>query len=243
MKGFEKFESAIAQAGSKILSPILRSNHAELEEVIGNHLFDDEGSITLSRQPSSDEKFYGMLLSGFSEIASSYESLQDIEIYVTRFPFSNSRVSKARYLRFVVEAYLHEVYILQQRLSSYLKTVQRQYRKHKNSEKIKDITEGLGNLVTKPLEGITRVRGTHVHQSRYTNRKLDKLKAIELVLSIEVDNLLMSFYEIEYRKTRKEWKTTIKVANENIRDLLDNYFDVLYSVVFTEQGDLQYPNK
>jgi hypothetical protein len=70
-------------------------------------------ALTRSEQIGMD------LFAGFNEISHSYDTLLDIEVYVARFPYANTRITRSGHLRFIIEAYLHESYTLGERLKTY----------------------------------------------------------------------------------------------------------------------------
>jgi len=70
-------------------------------------------ALTRSEQIGMD------LFAGFNEISHSYDTLLDIEVYVARFPYANTRITRSGHLRFIIEAYLHESYTLVERLNDY----------------------------------------------------------------------------------------------------------------------------
>jgi hypothetical protein len=63
------------------------------------------------------------------EIIAAVEMLQDLPLYIRRFPFGKAHISKLRYLRHHVEFYFHQVYVLEQRLTTYLRFVEKSYNK------------------------------------------------------------------------------------------------------------------
>ena len=70
-----------------------------------------------------------------------------------RFPYSNTRVSKTRYLVYHMENYLNEVYILEQRLKSYFTIVGRLYRKDRRHQDIRKSIEDFYFISPKHSKG------------------------------------------------------------------------------------------
>ncbi len=129
MKGLERFQRAYLRVGAKDFARWLKSkeNSRLLSEEIRKHLF-DLGPPTPPRPPSSltgREAFIKKLSIGFQEIVTSRDALQDIEYYISRFPYRTKRILKHRYLQFHMEAFFHEIYILDLRLVNYLTLVER----------------------------------------------------------------------------------------------------------------------
>jgi hypothetical protein len=181
-------------------------------------------------------------LAGFREIHNSYYSLLDIEVYIGRFPYGKTSVSKTRYLAYHMENYLNEVYILKERLNFYCTTVGRMYRNDQTLKNVKETMKTLSDCVQKVLKGTTDARGTHVHKNRFTDEDLDRLSSLELANHGPNDiPILKIMYESHYKKTRKKYSLAIKQSNKEIKDLLDGCFEVLYGVVADENRQIRYP--
>jgi hypothetical protein len=183
---------------------------------------------------------------GFLEIANSLETLEDIAFYVGRFPFQKTRITPERYLRFHVEAWLAEVYILQERLTSYLKVVERQHKKDPHLPAIRGSVQDLEEFLRKTLKGVIDVRRQHVHIVRFSDEDIDRLSYMEAMTHGPDDGfsrLMRLLHHNEHRKVKKTWKDRVVTNNKAIRDLLDIFFDALFPVVFDEKTRaLKYPN-
>ena len=183
---------------------------------------------------------------GFLEIANSLETLEDIAFYVGRFPFQKTRITPERYLRFHVEAWLAEVYILQERLTSYLRVVERQHKKDQHLPAIRGSVQDLEEFLMKTLKGVIDVRRQHVHIVRFGDEDIDRLSYMEAMTHGPDDGfsrIMRLLHHNEPRKVKKTWKDRVVTNNKAIRELLDIFFDALFSVVFDEKTRaLKYPN-
>ena len=184
---------------------------------------------------------------GFREIANSYYCLLDIEIYIGRFPYNKTGISKTRHLSYHMENYLNEIYILRERLNAYLKKIGRLYKGDPSHETILKKIEPLFALVNKSLKDIIDTRCSHVHKIRFHSEDLDRLSSLELLstlLSTHGNNeltFIKNFFNLEYRTIRRKFKIVIKNNNKQIKILLDACFDVLYEIVTDQQGNIKYP--
>jgi hypothetical protein len=94
MDEWSKLQDALIAKLSAIFDSILKTHKAELSEVFGNDLPGDPGPRAISRIPTEREQFLRRLFDGFLEIHSAIEILQDIELYIARFPYPRTRVTK-----------------------------------------------------------------------------------------------------------------------------------------------------
>ena len=246
MKGFEKFQYAMLEAATLIIQPLTEAENKEAGQALWNHLFDLDGPRETPTKPTSRALYFGKVFKAFLEITHSLETLEDIEFYVGRFPFQNTRISRDRYLQFHIETYFSELYLLQQRLNHYVVLVERQYRRDPRIPEIRAKCKNLPVLAAKALEGPLRVRHSHVHEARVTDRGIDRLKSIGL-LTQSKDSALSSYMRIQYRvvhsDVKKKWKKSLVKSNEDVQKVLDVFFEHFFSVIFDESGALKYPSR
>ncbi|MEZ4087128.1 MAG: hypothetical protein R3B71_02195 [Candidatus Gracilibacteria bacterium] len=130
------------------------------------------------------------------------------------------------------------------RLLTYLKVIRRAYKKSSRSEKIKDVTEHLEGFVKDMFRGYNYVRGSHVHQLRYSDPDLDRLSLFDTLTNSENEDFvhLMEFgYKLAFRDIRKKWKKRIEKDSMDLLKGLDIYFDSLYKLL-TKKGEFIFPS-
>jgi hypothetical protein len=243
MTGFHKYSEIFIHRAKELLEKEDLKNNPEYHEVLKNHLFGLKGPKQLDRKLTPSDVFFSKLATGFREIYDSYYSLLDIEVYIRRFPYPNTKVSKTRYLAYHMENYLNEVYMLKERLISYCTVVGRLYRNDHTLRDPKKAMKDLSGIVQKSLKAITDTRGTHVHSARLTDEDLDRLSSLGLINRAPNEiPLLKTVYESAFRNTRKKYGVAIKRNNEEIRKILNAYFEVIYAIVADEKGDVRYPH-
>lgn len=217
MEGFDKFQHGILETLKGYIVPLMEGDQrVDFGRAMKNHLLDLDGPKEVKGKLTGRETFVYKLFYGYTEIASSLDTLDDIAVFIGRFPFKGTRITKERYLQFHVECYLAEIYLLQQRLESYLTLLERQYKGDSKLARFKD-------------NDIDRLRGIGL----LARSGKDKLA-----------NAMHFFYQIEHAKIRKRWKDQISGNNEAVRKLLNVYFDALYAVVFDPKTNtLHYPHR
>ena len=245
MGAFDDFNLLIIEVAQKTLEPMIlpildKKRNLELENVVHNQMYGIDGPTSLSRNPSNEEKYVGKIWSGFIEIYESFERLQDTEIYLRRFPLSKTSVTKEKYLRFHIEAYLHEIYIFKERLKSYLTVIQRQYKNTEYEEAIKETLEIAKRKITDGMSNIIKIRDKHVHQFRFTDKRLERLSLLEFSYK-NLGEDYKYLYDLSYRETKKYWLGVIRRNKEHIAILLDRYFYIIKPVIFDKKGKLRYP--
>jgi len=249
MPGLEKFQSALITIALKVTEPRSEEEWKKFTEVVKNNILDLGGPTVFRSGLSQNELFLRKMTWGFFEITGSYERLLDIETYITKFPFRKSRVTKTRYLRFIFEAYLQEIYILRERLISFLTIIARSFRKTSRNEHVNKVSTMLSKMVIKSFDKIIAIRGFHVHSYRYSEKDFDILNSLEVMTNLEPDvdtkltGLLKSYYEISHRTVRKKSHQRIKENNAVVRKILDAFFESLFMVLFDRDGNVIFPNK
>jgi hypothetical protein len=196
------------------------------------------GPTVVSKKPSIRDKFIAnKIFRPMSEILTSIWLIENIAIYVRTFPHKRQNVSHLSYLRYHVENYLNEIYILQTRLISYLNTLEKAYRKSEQGPKISEIIEPLCTFVCDSLKSYNQARSSHVYVARFSDKEIDRLSALDL-LSIGDDdfaNLMKNIFLSSYRAARKKWADKIQKDSIDINKLLDVYFEVLTKVLFRDE--------
>lgn len=177
---------------------------------------------------------------GFMEISRTVEMLKDVEIYIRRSPFAKSGIPRGRRLLFVIHAYLNELYILRERLVAYATTLERLYRKGPRAMAVSDAAKKARELAREGFASISSIRGSHVHERRFTDDKLEHFLTTELIMthseSPELGPKDRRYMEWEYKQVKGEWTKGAKAVNRVVGHLLDAYAALLYSCLFDMDG-------
>jgi len=193
----------------------------------------------LSRNINIRNKYISDIHSCFVEIQYSMLTLKDTEYYINCYSYKSKKLSRTRSLRYHIENYMQELFILRERLLLYLKKIDRFYRKDHKYADITKRTKHVSYYVEKSFEIITPVRGTHVHQRRIYCPEIVRLEYYDVLATIRKDYIKK--HNQEYKKVRRQWVKRIKVLNEAISKLMDNYFYHLKKIIFLPDGSLNYP--
>ncbi len=230
-----------------ILPSMTGKEKAAFGRVMKNYLLDLDGPKVLDSKHTGREIHLRKLFYGFTEIAGSLDTLDDIELFVGRFPFSGTRVTKERYLQFHVECHLAELYLLRERLDIYLTLLEKQYKKDSRLTKIRKVCDVLRDVIAKSLDGVLRTRHTHIHQTRFRDEDINRLQSIGLLArsgNDKLTNAMRMYFQMEHSRIRKKWKIQIATNNKAVRALLDTFFETIYPLVFDETTHaLAYPSR
>lgn len=129
MDEFNKYLNTIIRASMKSARSAQKRYSEEYNQAFVNHILNLDGPTALKRNLSNKDVVISKLFYGFNEIHKSYERLKEHEVYVGRFPYSGTEISKVSHLNYNIENYLGEFYILKERIKKYLATVGRIYKR------------------------------------------------------------------------------------------------------------------
>lgn len=247
LKGFDDFEQCIHAAMEETLRPLIERGSEPLGRAIRNHVLDLPGPTELNISRTGRQMHVGKVFDGYFEIVRSVDTLKLIESYVSKFPARNASISRERHLQFFYESYLHEIYVLQQRLLRYLRTIERQYRSDSRLPEIRTWCKKVFVLVQDSLRSIVKVRGSHVHEIRAYDKGIDRLVSLGLLADPQSDSTfhraVKVLFQEECRKVQKEWKARMVNSNGTLQQLLDAYFKVLRRLIFEKDGSPKYPSR
>jgi hypothetical protein len=193
---------------------------------------------------SAEEKHVMRLFWVFTEIHGCVERLKDCEIYVHRFPFGRSRVTRPAYLQFVVEGHLHEIYLLRERLEILAKTVARLFKRDKSAKQIAKVADILVKFVTQSLSGFTNVRGAHVHQWRYTHQDIERLNLIATLRKAKrspFSRPLLPLERIAIEETHARLRKQAKTWNQRVSHVMEKFFKHLNPVILDGNKEMKLP--
>lgn len=206
----------------------------ELGAVTKNVIFQTDGPKVVGKKPSRKDIFIAnKIFRPMSEILKSMESIENIAVYINIFPHKKQGISPLSYLQYHVENYLNEIYIIENRLMSYLKVLEKSYSKSDQGIEVSRIIKPIYSIVSNAFKTYRVIRGSHVHELRFSNQELDRLSTLELLSKSNDDfgQLIKQIFDRAYRKTRKNWSDKIQKDSQAIKELLDLYFGQLTKAI------------
>jgi hypothetical protein len=235
---FDRFQEVLVNEAGLLLEANREQILPVLEYSLGlalNHTgdLDEPDDVDFSPEHTAVRQLY----LEFEEIAASLDSLRNIEIYVRRSPYSDLGIDRVVYLRYHVENYLQELYVLKCRIDAFLTRIARLYKLHADGQKIKRAGTAIRRHLDETLSGLVKTRGSHVHRRRYDDSEISNVSLFNL---LGKDNPLMGrLGEVEYRRVRGEKRRWMSRTNESLRIALDAYFAILYADLVDGDGRLR----
>jgi hypothetical protein len=238
--GFAAFRRAVSKEAVAYVRRDVDFDAPDFKEVMNNHILGLPGPKSLSRNLTRDQEYFRAIRKIYQEVEYSFDSIRDLEVYLQEFPFTGADVTRSRYLRRTIETYFSEVYILNQRLLSFLPVLRKKFKYHPEAAKLKKAIQSLELIVKDVFRPTVDVRGSHVHEVRYIDDDLDRLDTLELLLFGGDDLQITALYEAHYQKLCTSWGKVIRDSSRTYGQLLDHYFDALAPYLLNN-GDLAYP--
>jgi hypothetical protein len=247
LKGLEKFQTALANDLLRDMLGWLRSKTRAklLIDEVHKHIF-DLGPPTPPGRRTGRRNYHQLLTYHIADIQATLDTMKDVEFYMSRFPYSPAKVAKHRHLQFHGEAFLNELYILQERLLNLLTFIERQHRRDPRLDQIKTTRGVLNNWVIESMMRGIAMRGSHVHKWRMSDNRIDRLVGISLYMNMpsrKIQKAFKTYYESEYRKIRKELRGWVASGIDEAQKLVDTYSDEVFKLLFDSSGKLIYPSR
>jgi hypothetical protein len=140
----------------------------------------------------------------------------------------------------VVELHLHELYILQQRLLSWLKQLQRAYRYDERAAQVSQVVTDLTADVSTTLGILASVRGSHVHKERYDHADVARLRLIDLLSlsnDAEMKKAMRLLRRVAVQESHARLKEQAREWNSIVSGLLERLFGSLSAVIVCTTGN------
>ena len=241
-----KYHEMILSVTRGIMAPMIEEDNEESQNVMMNSILGLEGPKSMERNTSPHEYFIAnKLFRPMSEIIYALEAIENIAVYARSFPYKRQGISRATYLKYHVENYLNELYLLKNRLIAYLKLIGKSYKKSEISKHVAKTISPLYTVVSKTLKGYIQVRGTHVHEHRYSDDDFDRLSKLELLSRAgnkdKFGEIMTHLSNNAYSEIRKKWVGKINDDLKGVHNLFEFYFENLLLAI-SKDGVLIFPN-
>lgn len=240
----ERFSGIVLKATSVFTQPLLDKPSKEFGEAILNKILDHEGPKSIQRNPSREEFFVvNKLLIPLIEIRDSFKAIENIPIYARSFPYKRQGIAQSDYLRYHIENYLNEFYLLKNRLLAYQITIERSYKRSANFDHVSKNIPTMKKVIRETFILHSETRHNHVHKLRYTDEGLERLSTLELLSRDkgEFGIQIRSISSTAYKETRSKWVAKMKDEIKAFRIVLEVYFSALNSAI-TRNGELIIPD-
>jgi hypothetical protein len=222
---------------SKLLKPYIkkayRSKRVKGNVILGLLGHDDKIKPTKNRI-TAIEDYLSSLLFNYGELSESLKRFKIIAVLIRQYPklasWDKVELSKTTYLRYHYEAFLNEAYLYRERMSLLLNNLKKQC-KQKGLPKEAEFTQKVLVDFLNSLEGVTKVRGLHVHVRRYKNNKIEQLAALELVLEFAYIERIRNQ---EYRRLRIQLSNEVDTFAKDMEKLQNVTLNKMRKLAFTD---------
>jgi hypothetical protein len=187
------------------------------------------------------------VMTPITSIQSSHETLRDLHFYVGQYPYEGTRISPMRHLRFNVQSYFQEVYVLRQRLIDLLNIAKKDFGSRDDGPTVAQTCDRLCRELKARIKTVIEKRGEHVHQWGFETYSFTWLDAIELSLTANIESLdpdaaqeFQAFFDEKYPAERQLWSDAIEEANGVIENVIDDCARELNPMFFDASGKLRF---
>lgn len=212
----------------------------EVLSALSNRLTKPDRDTVENIRPTRDEQILPLLFKGFSEIDIALGALRDIELYVSRFPYTRRGIPRSRYLAYHYESYMHELYLLRERVKRHLTQVERMYRRDRNGTAIQRLLTECIERFGRAVKVVVDQRGGHVHVKRFKHKEIDQLHLIELA---DPDNRIVPRRDLNrlFRLLTKQIRGELSQQSDCVVQALDEVGTTLSKVVLKSNRTIRYP--
>ena len=190
-------------------------------------IIDNKLGGTLS-EPSKHVPF-NTIFSGYTEISNTFDALKLSGTLISVAPPRSKKINNDEYIKYLINMYLQDMYILKERLNAYATKLKRMHIKAGRKALVDEFIEPLFTDVKSSFDGIVNTRGMHVHSTRYSDDALDDVTQMGLIS--RYDSSFTPHFNYSYKKAQKLWASRISKNNEDTEKILDHYFSELMKVV------------
>lgn len=228
----------------KAVDPLLSAPRSSSEPPVHGTLYGNNARTDSSRRLDRGDRLLLDVVHLLTELSDSLGMLNDIDVYMRRFPFRSYGVPPTRYLRYHIGNYLGEMYVIKERLITLAKLVEKAYSKNARRELVRTCAANARKIAEESLEQIAKVRGSHIHKSRYSDTEIEEFELYALLSNTPDDPDTPPYsllHDFTYKNLRKKWCRLIATNNQNLARVLDNYCAAILPALFSDDGSFIRP--
>jgi hypothetical protein len=179
-------------------------------------------TVVKNPKPSPNERYWLTWFEEFTEIDSSMNRLDQALVYLSHYPRSRTfrfhGLSEANWLRYHIEAYLQETYILFERLNRLLRKVEKVAIAARDKGGVLSAKK-LQTSLEASLKGVVATRGRHVHEYRFQDDELRNLDTLVLLTNAGKMRTLRGFRTVQYVTALVKWRKQLQTNNRETHKL------------------------
>ncbi|HEV7426572.1 MAG TPA: hypothetical protein VGQ46_09405 [Thermoanaerobaculia bacterium] len=187
-----------------------------------------------------DEQYVQRLNAITSEVVDSHAAMRNVELYLSRFAFAEDGVRPSAYIRYHVESFLNEMYILRERMDAFAVKIGKEFRKDRYLTNGPQKIAYIRSEVKRLFDPAIRMRGGHVHEARHDDAELAQLVLWETLATIKPAEFHSQLTE-SAEAVRASNLEFVKSVNSGLAEKLDRFFTYFEGLIFEKDGSLRYP--
>jgi len=151
---------------------------------------------------------------------------------------------KCRMIQIRYEFFLHEYYVLEQRLLTLVNYIHNSYKKDKSIKSIEivKLTVELKDYILNSMAPVRKLRKTHVHLYTLQSDELAQLQSLAYHISSEKDpefkRHLTKQASAQYKKLQQGYSSGAKKTMSGLEKIVDNVLCEIHSYLFNKKGAL-----
>ena len=192
-------------------------------------------------QYSDEEKTLLVIAENIHEISFIVNYLNDSTFYVyANSPtFIKTKIPDYRYINYHMHNYFHNVYILKERMTAFLKRVKRA---SKDIE-IKKAADLKLKIIDQYFQNHIKTRNEHTHLVRFIDKDISTLEFFESACGSELLNdrglIKKEHVKMAFSEAKKSCLRFMKNSNISINDFVGQYFDFITELILDGSGLLK----
>lgn len=173
-------------------------------------------------EPSVNERYWLDCFQEFTEIDSSINRLDQALAYLSHYPASRTfrfhGLSEAGWLRYHIEVYLQETYILSERLNRFLRRAEKVAIEAHDETGVSSAKRLKGRLAAS-LKSVVATRSKHVHECRFQDDELKNLDTLVLLTNAGKMRSLRWIRRSQCLTALAKWRKQLRINNKETEKL------------------------
>jgi hypothetical protein len=171
------------------------------------------GDAPTAPPPSNLSREETDLLHAILALYSCVDRFSVFKSMFSRYPWRGT-ISKVAHLESTFYLLAHETYIFEERLKTYLASVQALAKSKMIQFEVANIRKSILTLHKKSFGNIVRLRGSHVHKEEVAPREIKRVRLLD-TLTLSESAEYRSLYNIAWRDARTEWIKNSEIASSS----------------------------
>jgi len=169
------------------------------------------------------ETFFHDIFRYFGEAMNAISGLELSAKFIARL---QARHVTAELLGYHVEKHLEEIYIVKERFVAFIRHLRKLFKRSDLREGVAAMTS-LERQTEDGFQGVVRARGAHVHERRFADEDIDRIRTLDLLMVSGGMKELAPLRRAHVLTALTKWKKTTKSNVEEAKKALDHMIDMV----------------